>query len=89
MSTTVKTPNATATATSGCERRHGRGAIAASAAMRSSGPGAMSSRSTASATDQQAKAATRAQSRGPVAGGFAGRGSTHSDRSASKTTRSA
>ena len=82
MSTIVNVPKATAAATSGCVRRHGSGPRTASAAMSSSGSGAMSSRSTVSTTAQQRKAATRAQSRGPVSGGFAGRGSAHSERSA-------
>ena len=89
MSITVKAPKATAAATSGCVRLHGRGATAASAATTSSGPAAMPWRTIASTTDQPMKPATSAQSRGPVGGAVAGRASTHSERRTSVTTRSA
>ncbi len=47
------------------------------------GRGARSWRSTTSTTDQQISTATKAQSRGPRSGAFVGRGSAHSERSAS------
>ena len=83
MSTIVNVPKDTATATSGCVRRHGSGPRTASAASSSSGRGARSWRSTISTTDQPTSAATKAQSRGPGSGAFVGRGSAHSERSAS------
>ena len=87
MSTIVNVPKETATATSGCVRRHSRGPRTASAASSSSGRGARSwrstkRRSTTSTTDQQISTATKAQSRGPRSGAFVGRGSAHSERSA-------
>ena len=72
-----------ATATSGRSRRHSRGPRTARTASSSSERGARSSPSTASTTDQQISTATRPQSRGPRFGGFVGRGSTHSEWSAS------
>ena len=95
MSTIVNVPKDTATATSGCVRRHSRGPRTASTASSSSGRGARPSnparwrqswRSTTSTTDQQISAATKAQSRGPRSGAFVGRGSAHSERSASVAT---
>ena len=82
MSTIVNVPKETATATSGCVRRHSRGPRTASTASSSSGRGARSWRSTTSTTDQQTSTATKAQSRGPRSGAFVGRGSAHSERSA-------
>ena len=88
LSTIANVPKETATATSGCVRRHSRGPMTASAARSSSGRGAKSWRSTqdrpetASTRDQQTSTATKAQSRGPRSGAFVGRGSAHSERSA-------
>ena len=81
MSTTVNVPKGTVTATSGCARRHVREATTASAA--SSSGRAMSWRSTASTKAQQLSATTKAQSCALRVGGFVGRGSTDSERSAS------
>ena len=85
----VNVPKETNTATSGWVRRHSSGAIAASAPSNSSGPGVRSCRNTSSTADHTTNAATKAQSRGPKPGGFAGRGSAHSERSAVVSTSSA
>ena len=89
MSTSVSMPKVTTTATSGCVRRHSRGPRTTTVASSSSGRGARSWRSTASTADPQISTATKAQSRGPRLGGFVGRGSAHSERSALRATGSA
>ena len=62
-------------------RRHSRGPRTASVASSSSGRGARSWRSTDSTTDHARSTATSAPSRHTRRGGFAGRGSAHSERS--------